>query len=332
MSAPWLERAGGPDPADVARRAAFWRAREAGLTGTPLAALLEGSSDARPAEVHGWVERHLPLEAVARDAHALIRAWFGPALDAQGVELEAGTLGRARSWLEARDWLPRLEGRALAWPSQLLAPLGAAERACALAFALFDPRPFGSGLGRYPARLAALAAQRLDGAPLRVWDAGCATGEGTWELAAALARAHSERPVEALGTTPWPLELLMARRGERPHDPARSAALARFVAELSQAAPGRVTVRFERGDLARDPAPGAFELVACHGVVGGALEGEDAARALETLATAVAPGGLLSLTDRFRADRAAAAAAQARALAQRRGFVAIEPGVYRAPA
>ncbi len=63
MSDLWVEaRAPGPDPGDVARRAAWWREREATLAAAP-AALREALSGEgpRPPEVHGWLDTYLHL-------------------------------------------------------------------------------------------------------------------------------------------------------------------------------------------------------------------------------------------------------------------------------
>ena len=89
---------------------------------------------------------------------------------------------------------------------------------------------------------------------------------------------------------------------------------------------GRGLVSLEHRDL-RQPPPGRdYDLVACHGVLGGVVQGalpDD----LRRLAGAVASGGLLSVTDAFREDRHAAVA---RALAEL-GWRELAPGLLRKP-
>ena len=325
MSGRWLAADAGPDPADVARRAAWWRAREASLQHAPpqVRAALDAPGAPRPADVHALLDAFLPLEALTLDVHGLLRAWFGAALEALGARLDDGLLGSARSWLDVRTWLPG----APPLPAALVAALADPDRAHELVFALFCSARLGSGWGRYPAALAAAVAacRPAAGGPIRAWDAGCATGEGSWELALALASRFPGRAVQVVGTTPWPLERLMARRAAWPHDPRRTAAHAARLAD----APARCRVRFELGDLAAGAPGGPFDLVVCHGVLGEAIAAPAAQRlALGRLAGALAPAGALSLADAFRADRAAAAAALAREELSARGLRAGPGGCY----
>lgn len=325
MSPLWLEPGEGPDPAELRARVAWWEAREAALREQGEPELL-GPARERPAEAQGRLDTFLPLATLRAELAGLLLRWFGPALEELGVDPARGVLGGARSWLEVRAWLPSLGESAL--PSQLVARLASARAAHDLLFELFCSSRWGAAFGRYPAQLARVveASRGLGRRHLRVWDAGCATGEGTWELASALAQT-AER-VEALGTTPFALEQRMAERRARPHDPAATERLAAF---LATAPLDRIDVSFARGALPAERPAGSWDVVACHGVLGEAIaEPGDQRRALETLAGALAPGGLLSLSDRFREDRSAAARRLAQESASRLGLREVSAGLYAA--
>jgi len=265
-SFPWLEE-----------RLAWWRAREASFVRhAPFDLEEPGPRVAR--EVHGLCELWLPLELVARDAHAILRGWFD--LGAIDGGWEDDLLARARSWIEARSRLASLP----ALPSDFLAGLAARDAAEAFVFEAHDPASMGCAFDRYPEVVAAVTALR----PRRLWDAGCGTGEGSFTLAPLAG--------EVVGTTPSPWELMMARRRGRPHDRARTLA-------FRERTRGIENVRFEPGDL-RVTAPGAFDLVVVAGVLGGVIFAEaEVAQALGTVARALAPGGRAFVVDRFREDR-----------------------------
>lgn len=313
MSELWLEPAAGPPASELEARVAFWQEREASLRLAGLEELLH--ADPRPPGAQGQLDTFLPVATLAADVHALLWYWFGPALRALGLDLSGlsqGALGRAKSVLEARDRLPSFDG-----PGALMAELGQARRAHDLLFELFASPRLGSALGRYPGRLKAIAAAAKK--PVRVWDAGCATGEWTWELALGVGAA------EGLGTTPWALERLMAERRERPHDPAPGAALRAFV----DAHPARCAVSFQLGDVTEAPPTGTFDVVTCHGVLGGAVAEDRVPQAFDVLVSALAPEGILSVRDRFREDRSAQAAALALTQATRLGLDVLQPGLFR---
>lgn len=307
----WLPARPGPDPAWLAARVAWWQAREAAALAHAPGAVAPA---APTAEAHRQARAWLPLGPLREDLDDALRAWFD--LDALDLDLAATDLGRWRSWPDARARLPGV--RRFALPSGLLLTLAAPDPARDLLFELAAPPAIGSTLGRYGARLARLAAL-APGAT--AWDVGCGTGEGTWELALALPPG-----ADVVGTTPCPLQRLMAERRDRPHDPARGAALRALVGD----APGRA-VRFVRHDLLRDPPPGAFHAIACHGLLGeGIAAPADVASAVAALAGALAPGGVLSVVDRFRDDHHARAAAQVAAAAQAAGLTPLaEEGLFR---
>lgn len=317
----WLPAGAGPDPARLGERVAWWQAREAAfLAHAPLD--VEPPDLVAPAEHHQQANAWLPRGALVEDVEDALRAWFD--LAAVGLDLRAGDLGRWRSWLDARARLP-LVRRALL-PSQLLQALGQASFARDLLFELCAPPSAGSELGRYGARLTQVAALAPAADVVLAVDVGCGTGEGAWELAYALA-ARAPR-VDVVGTTPCPLQRLMAERGERPQDPARGAALRAFL----QAGPAaRCQVTFAQRDLLLVP-PRPSHVLVCHGLLGEGIDDpRDIERAAGTLADALLAGGVLSVTDRFRADRAARAAALVEGAARAAGLTALGAGLFRRP-
>lgn len=320
----WLAPSAGPDAAWLAERVAWWRAREAALVArAPFD--IEPPDLVLSQEEHQQANAWLPLRPLVEDVSDALLAWFEPALASLGgLDLATTDLGGWRSWLDARARLP--VARRFTFPSELLAALADSSAAEALLFELAAPPSMGTELGRYPDRLAELARLQATG-DVRAWDVGCATGEGTWELALALAGAAELRRVEAVGTTPCPLQRLMAERRTRPHDPARAARLDAFVRAGPHA---RCDVRFVRHDVLRDEPPGTFDVIACHGLLGEAIDDDtDIARVVSALARALTSGGLLSVTDRFRADRAARAAALVADAARASGLTAVGPGLFQ---
>jgi chemotaxis protein methyltransferase CheR len=136
---------------------------------------------------------------------------------------------------------------------------------------------------------------------LRIWSAGCATGEEAWTLAYTARRGVRTRPVEVLGTDLDPARLERARSRRYPKRQARGVALPPLFAdaqgeELVVRDVAGVHVRFEPHNLVVDRAPlaGSFELIVCRNVLL-YLHEEAVRRALETFATALAPRGWLVL-------------------------------------
>lgn len=157
---------------------------------------------------------------------------------------------------------------------------------------------------RHPEQLAALQ-RHLFGSPesLRIWSAGCASGEEPYSVAMALLES---------GRAPGRDRILATDLSERALDRARTGGfgpwslrrlppelLARYLVEDGGEArivpEVRALVEFERHNLARDPAPpGPFDLVLCRNVLI-YFDPTVAAEVLYRLAAAVVPGGFLVL-------------------------------------
>lgn len=148
---------------------------------------------------------------------------------------------------------------------------------------------------------------RADAALVRVWSAGCATGEEAYTLAmlACEAFAPGPPPVEIVGTDISGAALGRALDGR--YRPRRVRAVPPAVRDRYLAADGdtlavrpavRRLVRFARHNLVRDPAPPAgespFDLVVCRNVLI-YFDPELAERVARSLAGALRPGGSLLL-------------------------------------
>ena len=302
-------------------------------------------ADAQPALAafnRRWSER---LEQFRRHA--------GPPWWAPGLVLDAGIRDQHERYLPIRLFLndlADLSGRVLphsSWGPRLLRPSGAVCACCAapapvpslpdlwallpehlagqvtiaesallpLLCALADPPRFGTDFGRYPEQLrgiAKFAAARTASGPLHVLDLGCGTGQGTREVATTVAEA-SGRGAPVLGVTSEPLEVWMAIHRRLPHDPAREQRLQRYAA----AGP----VHFLAGDATAVPCRGRFDLILANGLVGGPFlrRSHQLAAFFEELVRLVAPGGRVTLANRFH-EGEIPQVAEAANLARRQGW------------
>ncbi|HEU4385769.1 MAG TPA: CheR family methyltransferase [Anaeromyxobacteraceae bacterium] len=190
-------------------------------------------------------------------------------------------------------------------PTELWPPLvaGAPDRVAAL---LAEAIAGETWFFRHPAQLGAL--QRLcflpcdPARPLRLWSAGCASGEEAYGLAISLLEAGRRDGSDTiLATDVSERALEHARAGvygawSFRRDPGYRLAWFRGELPRREVAPeARALVRFRRHDLAAEPMPAAsFDGVVCRNVLR-LLEGEAGARALRTLHQAVRPGGFLAV-------------------------------------
>lgn len=146
------------------------------------------------------------------------------------------------------------------------------------------------------------------GGPVRVWSAGCATGEEAYTLAleAILALGVSPGPVDVLGTDISAAALAAAAAGRYGERSVRLLAPAVREHYLTRQPDGRYQVtaqlralaRFRQHNLALDPGPpsgeAAFDVVVCRNVLI-YLSTQLIGRALGNLERALRPGGVLVL-------------------------------------
>jgi chemotaxis methyl-accepting protein methylase len=166
-----------------------------------------------------------------------------------------------------------------------------------------DGPPVWARLGRWLERRAA----QSDGRPLRLWSAGCGTGQEAYALGLLL--LQRDLPGQVRATSIDPTEIQSARRGVyrgagQPHGwPFAADSIAGYFtpSAKSSAAPSvrvgaelRRRVRFRAEDLLRLPARATprFDLIVCRGVLG-YLRRDAAARVVAALAARLRPGGRL---------------------------------------
>jgi len=160
--------------------------------------------------------------------------------------------------------------------------------------------------GRHPEQLAAIDRHLLrpadPGRPLRIWSAGCASGEEPYGLAMALLAAGRRGLDHVLGTDVSARALAQAREGRYGAWSLRrvdAGTRARFFVgrdpPLAVAPEVRERVEFRRANLlSEDPPAETFDLVLCRNVLI-YFSPPVATAVLRKLASAVRPGGFLAL-------------------------------------
>jgi len=171
-------------------------------------------------------------------------------------------------------------------------------------FFSFLPERFnGHGFGRYPGQLAWLRNLLLEKSirHLRVLDAACGSGEGTWELAELLTEiGFTPRQASLEGWTLEPLEVWAARQRCLPHSRQRQQQYRNRVQPLVCQGWGR-QVTFRVRDLCAVHETAPFDLIICNGLLGGPLlhQPEQLTQVVRILIRLLAPGGILAATNRF---------------------------------
>ncbi|MEA3200233.1 MAG: two-component system, chemotaxis family, CheB/CheR fusion protein [Thermoplasmata archaeon] len=140
------------------------------------------------------------------------------------------------------------------------------------------------------------------GGPIRVWCAGCGSGEEAYSVALLFAEALGDedaRRVSILATDVDEEALERGRAAAYPPPAVASVDAARrarfFTSEGHRVGPLlRDLVEFRRHDLSREEPPGTFDLIVCRNVL--IYFGDDLqSRVLRSLHAALAPGGFLFL-------------------------------------
>lgn len=250
-------------------------------------------------EIRYQSELYLPLEAIRR----LLYHYYRASLTHPPI-FSSTPLCTAASWADCFAQLPHY-CQCSANPARLLQMvLSDAELHERFIYASFLPARFnGPGFGRYSDQLEWLRQflRLRSGTQLRVLDAACGSGEGTWELAECAAQAGWRPDQIAIeGWTLDPLEVYAASTRYLPHDAQRQQEYRLRVAPLVQQG-WTDAVRFQSADLLADLPQGSFDLIICNGLLGGPLlhNAADLQRVIERLASRLRPGGYLVAADQF---------------------------------
>jgi chemotaxis methyl-accepting protein methylase len=252
-------------------------------------------------EMRVTTESLLPLAEIRQ----LFRCFFGKAC-AFPVPSAASPFRTATTWLDSLQQLQPVVRTAN--PAGLLRPLLAdGDERRRLLFALFLPRQYGGGFGRYPGQLAWLrewlkASRPRLASGIACLDAACGSGEGAYELVELLGE-HDFPPARLTvhGSTLEPLELFAAAHGFFPHDATRQAAFRKRVAQLHAVGLAE-RLLFVQEDLLTIPAgKEQYDLILCNGVLGGPFlnDRERLAKVLAGLARRLKPEGVLLAANRF---------------------------------
>jgi chemotaxis methyl-accepting protein methylase len=174
-----------------------------------------------------------------------------------------------------------------------------------LFFSFLPGRFNGAGFGRYPDQLDWLQQHLAKrSGPLRILDAACGSGEGTWELADLLAgNGWQPEQVQLEGWTLEPLEVWAAESRCLPHQPEREKNYQQRVQPLLEQGWGD-RISFRTRDLLTEQIVSApFDLILCNGLLGGPIINQPSQlqQVLKQLAGLLSRGGVLLVADHFHA-------------------------------
>jgi len=154
--------------------------------------------------------------------------------------------------------------------------------------------------------LPALARRLAPGEPLRVWSAGCASGEEPytialiWELH--IAASHPDRVLQVLGTDRNPQLLVRAANARYRHSSLRELPPNWIARSFSQDGDAwcldpslRGGVTFECQDLRRELPAGRFDMILCRNLAFSYFELEEQRKVLRALVERLNPGGHLAV-------------------------------------
>lgn len=173
-----------------------------------------------------------------------------------------------------------------------------------LFFSFLPGRFNGAGFGRYPDQLNWLRHWLSNRAEshLRILDAACGSGEGTWELAELLAETGWQpEQVQLEGWTLEPLEIWAAQTQCLPHQPERENLYQQRVQPLREQGWAE-RISFNVVDLLEGrTSSGGFDLILCNGLLGGPIIHRQAElqQVVALLAGLLTPYGILLVADHF---------------------------------
>lgn len=252
-------------------------------------------------EIRLQSERYLPLAELRLLFYRLYREAL-----AYPLILSSTPFHSALSWADCFGSLPSWL-QFSANPARLLERLLKEQHLLTrfLFFSFLPERFNGHGFGRYPGQLAWLRNLLIEkgNSHLRLLDAACGSGEGTWELVELIADSGLKpHQVRVEGWTLEPLEVWAAQQRCLPHALQRQQRYRNRLQPLVQQGWDR-QVTFTVQDLHAIHTTGSFDLIICNGLLGGPLlhQPEQLSQVLRTLAGLLSPGGVLAAADMFHA-------------------------------
>jgi len=250
-------------------------------------------------DMRASTEQYLPMAEI----RSAFRHFFSAALR-YPLSDESNPFQAATNWL---DLLQRLRlSRDSANPATLLKKLLSDEsERIRFLFTTLLPHHHGGCFHRYPEQLLYLEGwlqrrKNYASKEVRVLDAACGTGEGTYDLAGLLLKCGIPPRLQQIhGSSLEPLEIFTAAHGSFPHDPERQKRFRTFV-EPHFASHAVDNMLFFRDDIMTEDEK-AYDIILCNGLLGGPfLHGpEMMERSVAALAKRLKPGGIILATDRF---------------------------------
>jgi SAM-dependent methyltransferase len=252
-------------------------------------------------EMAALSEALLPISEIRAVFDLVLRACcrFSP-------QLSGSYLHTSPTWLHFLDkFKPRL---GQADPGAILRELCRdGERRTSFVFALMLPHHFGGGFDRYPLQTRWIRGWLADnfgrlGGRVKALDSACGSGEGTYGLAQMVAAAgYGGNGCHVDGSTVEAVELFAAAHAFFPHDRERQREYRKRVETLL--GEEGIGMHFYLEDIGAEGGKGGYDLVLCNGLLGGPLMhgGQELTRAVKSLASRLAPGGVLLAADRFHA-------------------------------
>jgi len=253
-------------------------------------------------EMRILTEAYLPLDEILR----VFDRFFSAALKFPPF-LAASIVHDSSDWLDILQRLQPLVGRPN--PATLLGTLMVDEEyRRRFIFANFMPARYGGGFGRYPGQALFLAGwleanrSRL-AAGVRCLDAGCGSGEGTYQLAQLLIdNGFAVDSIHVRGATLEPLELFAAAHAFFPHDREREDEFRLRIRPLFDCGAAE-NISFHLEDLGcMDSAEEkGHDIILCNGLLGGPLlhDPEEMRRTVQRLSGRLRYGGILLAASRF---------------------------------
>lgn len=253
-------------------------------------------------EMRGSTEQYLPMAEI----RSAFRHFFSAALR-YPLPVESNPFQTATNWFDLLERL-RLSQESVN-PAILLKKLVADEsERIRFLFTTLLPHHHGGCFHRYPEQLLYLEdwlrrRKNLLSEEVRVLDAACGTGEGTYDLAMLLLKCGIPPRLQQIhGSSLEPLEVFTAAHGSFPHNPERQKRFRTFVEPLFSTH-STSNMLFFQDNIMREPAPDekAYDIILCNGLLGGPFlhDPEMIENSVSVLAKRLKAGGIILAADRF---------------------------------